>query len=320
MIAQAAIVFLAAAAPPAYEREFSGGPAALTIRVEPTEVALSGAITVEQILALEDGFEGELPEFIAEEFEGFAIVERKDDPPASEDAKDAEGGRTILRRHILLEAERSGDRTIPSFTAYFHKAGEARENPIESEPVGIRVAPIAGPDAIGLAPMRGTYAPAAPAEEPFDWKWVVLGGIAAAGAALVAARVIRRRSPRLARGIPAHERAFAALRRLVDAKLVEAGEIEAFFVALSTILRTYIEDRFSVRAPERTTEEFLEEAARHEALAAHRDRLGDFLAVSDLVKFARYEPEDAQIERAFETAKRFILETAERAVPQTQSA
>jgi len=314
VILAAAIACLSAAAAPAYEREFSGGPAALTVRVEPTEVPLSGSIAVEQALVLDDGFEGELPEFIPEEFEGFAIVERKEDPPASND------GRTVLRRRMILEAERSGDRKIPSLTAYFHKKGEARENKIETEPVGIRVARIAGPDMIDLAPLRGTYTPPAAAAKPFDWKWVLLGGIVAAGAILVAAVTIRRRSPRAARAIPAHERAFAALRRLVDAKLVEQGEIEAFFVALSSILRTYIEDRFAVRAPERTTEEFLEEAARHEALAAHRGRLGEFLAVSDLVKFARYEPEDAQIEHAFDTAKRFILETAEHAVPQAQTA
>ena len=34
-------------------------------------------------------------------------------------------------------------------------------------------------------------------------------------------------------------------------------EIEAFFVEISAIIRRYLEDRFELRAPELTTEEFL---------------------------------------------------------------
>jgi len=91
--------------------------------------------------------------------------------------------------------------------------------------------------------------------------------------------------------------------------LVEKGEIERFFVILSAILREYIENRFLVRAPERTTEEFLEEAARDRALQGHRSRLGEFLSLCDQVKFARYTPEESAIQGAFDVTKRFLEET-----------
>ncbi len=92
-------------------------------------------------------------------------------------------------------------------------------------------------------------------------------------------------------------------------RLLEKGEIERFFVILSAILRDYIERRFGVHAPERTTEEFLEEAAAHPALAKHRGRLGQFLSLADRVKFARYRPDDEAVQGAFDAAKQFISET-----------
>ena len=109
--------------------------------------------------------------------------------------------------------------------------------------------------------------------------------------------------------VPPHEVAYDALRRLLALRLIEKGEIERFFVFLSAILREYIESRFGVHAPERTTEEFLEEATRHRALESHRARLGEFLRLCDQVKFARYQPDDSTIQQAFDVVKRFIAET-----------
>jgi hypothetical protein len=65
-----------------------------------------------------------------------------------------------------------------------------------------------------------------------------------------------------------------------------------------------------VRAPERTSEEFLIEAAAHPAIEGHRGRLGEFLVLSDRVKFARFQPDAADIQAAFDVVKRFLEETA----------
>jgi hypothetical protein len=60
-----------------------------------------------------------------------------------------------------------------------------------------------------------------------------------------------------------------------------------------------------------TTEEFLLTTAREGRLeGGHRRLLGDFLAESDLVKFARHLPTIADSERAWEAAARFVHETS----------
>ena len=100
--------------------------------------------------------------------------------------------------------------------------------------------------------------------------------------------------------------------RLVAMDLIAKGQIERFFVLLSGVLREYIESSFQVRAPERTTEEFLQEASRDPALDVHRSRLAEFLSLCDQVKFARFEPEAEAIQGAFDVTKRFIEETKSR--------
>jgi hypothetical protein len=126
-------------------------------------------------------------------------------------------------------------------------------------------------------------------------------------------RARRRRATIAAPPRPAHEIAAEALRTLRARHLPEHGEWKEFYTALSGIVRRYLEDRFHVRAPEMTTEEFLAETARGGALErTHRGLLAEFLADSDLVKFARHVPTLGDSERAFSAAERFVDETAAR--------
>jgi len=108
--------------------------------------------------------------------------------------------------------------------------------------------------------------------------------------------------------------ALAALDALRARKLVEHGAFKDFYSTLSDIVRRYLEDRFHVRAPEMTTEEFLLTTSRDGRLAApHRRLLGEFLTESDMVKFARHVPTIADSARAFEAARRFVDDTTEAA-------
>lgn len=113
--------------------------------------------------------------------------------------------------------------------------------------------------------------------------------------------------------IPAHLIAYEQMRRLVQDQLVEQGRIEEYYVRLSDICRHYLENRFGLKAPERTTEEFFLEMAQTRLLAdAHKDLVKDFLGHCDLVKFARYGPTPSEMRLAFESAKRLVDETRER--------
>ena len=103
-----------------------------------------------------------------------------------------------------------------------------------------------------------------------------------------------------------------ALRRLNEA-LQWIGQPERFCTTLSEILRTYLEERFGLRAPERTTEEFLSELRNSISLdLKNKQVLGDFLTRCDLVKFARAEPGPAELQELHAAAVRLVEETAHR--------
>lgn len=69
---------------------------------------------------------------------------------------------------------------------------------------------------------------------------------------------------------------------------LEAGD---FALATSQVVRSFIERKFGLAAPKRTTEEFLQELARkeNEALSARMEPLRGFLKSCDMAKFAGAE-------------------------------
>ena len=134
-----------------------------------------------------------------------------------------------------------------------------------------------------------------------------------AGLVLLAIYLIRRR--RAAAAIPPpppppHETALAALDDLAARHAAEPIPPEPFTVALTTILRRYLEDRFALRAPTSTTDEFIRAAATANLLAPpHQTLVADFLRQSDLVKFARADLTPSEQLSALSLARRVVLET-----------
>ena len=100
------------------------------------------------------------------------------------------------------------------------------------------------------------------------------------------------------------------LRKISEEKLVEQGLIKEFYEKLSFCLRQYIENRFQLRAPEQTTEEFLEELKKSDVLKTeYKQELKRFLEHCDLVKFAKYRPDNDQINQSLTMAEKFVDNT-----------
>jgi hypothetical protein len=144
---------------------------------------------------------------------------------------------------------------------------------------------------------------------PHNWWWLLV----LVGAAALAYWLWKRRRPTDAANTPPtptpYELAIRALRQLRE----ENPPVEEFYTRLSDIVRHYLEGRFHLRAPERTTEEFLYEVSQDNTLAQeHKDLLGAFLQESDLVKFARHHPEESDMQRALAAAEKFVSDTQPR--------
>jgi hypothetical protein len=94
--------------------------------------------------------------------------------------------------------------------------------------------------------------------------------------------------------------------------LIHPETAREFSIAVSEIVRSFIEQCFPVRAAHRTTDEFLHELAAQSdsPLAAHREAFAPFLEHCDLAKFARWNLPEPQMEAMLDSARAFILSIA----------
>ena len=91
--------------------------------------------------------------------------------------------------------------------------------------------------------------------------------------------------------------------------LWQQGQVKAYYITLTDILRSYVEARLIVPAMERTTDDLVR-ALRVTALPpAQREQLANILQLADLVKFAKLAPAPAENEAAVPAARRFIQDS-----------
>lgn len=149
-----------------------------------------------------------------------------------------------------------------------------------------------------------------PVEIPSGWAWVgwALGALVLASLLVWAWLYWQRRRAQVVPVpvIPPHVRA----KQKLQEALALIGQPREFCILVSDTLRTYLEERFDFRAPERTTEEFLHELRQTNLLTPdQKESLGHFLQRCDLVKFARYEPGEPELRDLHDAAWRLVEET-----------
>ncbi len=91
---------------------------------------------------------------------------------------------------------------------------------------------------------------------------------------------------------PAHLVALRELDRIKSEKVWQKGKTKQYYSELTDALRTYIEDRFGIRAMEQTSDETIESFRGQKGLVSekHFANLSQLLQLADLVKFAKYQP------------------------------
>jgi DNA-binding FadR family transcriptional regulator len=93
---------------------------------------------------------------------------------------------------------------------------------------------------------------------------------------------------------------------------LDPASAREFSIAVSDIVRQYIEVQFMVTATHRTTEEFLRDLLEtsNAALAAHRNLLAEFLNQCDLAKFAGVSLSRQILESLHRSARSFVTESS----------
>jgi len=251
----------------------------------------------------------------------------------SRDTAHADHGGTHQRQTYTLEAPTSGKHRIPPLRLEMIDArgaghtpapstgagsGSAASRPQEilTEEVPLDVAPVPA-EAIG-AKLRAAAGTLDPDVGGTPWALIVgiVGALAVLGSGSVLVLRALRARRRLANQRSAYDEAIAKLRTLEHRGAPTAEIADAWFVELSAIIRSYLERRYEIRAPELTTEEFLQEASRaRELTAEHRAQLSAFLERCDRVKFAGYRPDTQESIDTLAAARAFVEETRLRDEP-----
>jgi len=286
------------------------GPVQATVRLSPPAPAIGDPLGLELEVRAEPDVELLMPEF-GDALDRFTIV----DFTRSETLDDE--GKTISRQRYTLAPSRSGAQMIPQLLVEFVDRRAGRDPAPEGEDAYELLTPAlefevaaALPEGASLE-LRGPLGELGAREMPGRYRtlWLLAGLIALAACAYFGIRLLAIWRTR-ARRRSAYDVAKADLDALLMAPRPGAREMDAFFVRLSGIVRRYLEDRFGLRSPELTTEEFVEELAHSPDLVrSHQRLLREFLSRADLVKFAHVVPDPADVELSLESARSFLEAT-----------
>lgn len=258
-------------------------PVELSAEVDPPEVEMAGRLTYKFSAQWPAGW-SITPPRLQEEEGMFDVVACQ--PPAI--TEDADGGGRLEMSCELIAFE-PGEVELPTPTVVVHGPDDFSE--VAAAPtVTVKV----------TAPVLEEQA--RPIKDPEtvrrDWLKIALIALAVlAGLALLATAIyllIRRRRRKRALAVEAKEPADErALRRLADEKLdrlFKEGNSKPYYSELTDIVREYLEGRFDLPAPERTTSEILREIEK-QPFEEHRKFIADLLRTADLAKFAGVQVE-----------------------------
>ncbi|GAB4569209.1 MAG: hypothetical protein Tsb0020_23270 [Haliangiales bacterium] len=291
------------------------GPVRAVVTLTPAEPRLGDSLSLTLEVTAEPGVTVEMPSF------GEALGRFQIEQFTPRQRVDADGT-TIATQTYALQAPMSGRQRIPPLRVEFvderAAAGagatggddddEVRE--LLTDEIAVEVESVLADGEVSdqLAPLRDPLA----ARRDTARLLLLFGpiGLAAGGCLIWLLISARRQAARRKARVSAFDRAIARLRVLEAGGLPSADQAGDWYVDLSSIVRRYLEDRYGLRAPELTTEEFLHEAQRAGVISsAHRNLLTTFLEHCDRVKFARYEPGDTESREALAHARRFLEET-----------
>ena len=289
--------------PQSARTEIERGPVKVSVDVRPHPARLSD----ELILTLEIDYERDVkivkPPF-GESIGDFIIRHWRETLP------ETTGSREILRQIYTLEPTRTGTLHIAPITVSFtdnRPLGDGENHWVETDAVGVEVNSILESEAASLDDLRRLDGPLELPSNRTHLVWWLAAGVLLAAAAIVVVWLARRLHPTVEeKPLSPRELAYLELQELVDDNLGEK-DIKRFYLHLTGIVRRYIERAMNIRAPEQTTEEFLQEINSGEVFPREeQNRLKSFLESADFVKFAAHHPPASDVEYAFNRAKEFV--------------
>jgi hypothetical protein len=231
-------------------------------------------------------------------------------------------GHVVERIDYQISTFDTGEYTIPAMEIHYTVAQDSVIKSIKTEPLTITVNSL-NPDEAG--DIRDIKAPLAPAPDYKNLVLLIVGIVLVlliTGGIYIVLRRRKQGKPLLPQRTepprPPHEVALKALHRLKQSDRLATGQIKAFYSELSEILRVYIEGRYFIDAMEMTTREMLKSLREHVGDEEAVEILRQVSETADLVKFAKFIPEEGTHSRSLKLAFAFVEHTRLFAEPEQE--
>ena len=158
-----------------------------------------------------------------------------------------------------------------------------------------------------------------PVKVPLPWMlillWVAVAVVVLGVALFLWLRYKRNKANRVVAPpkviLPAHVQALAALTELDKKQLWQKGMVKEYHSEITEIIRAYFERKFDLRALELTTTEVNLQLKEKSGAANIIDITVDFLNNADLVKFAKFKPENSVNSEMMKQALEIVNRTAD---------
>lgn len=220
-----------------------------------------------------------------------------------------ENGNIIEQYDYVLSVFDTGKFVIPPFpVAFFPSDSSQKYQIIKSEPIEITVESLLSAENNEIKDIKP------PLLIPINYVRLILIGagiLVVVGALIFLFYYYRKKKqgkPLFRKELirPAHEIAYEELEELLKKPYLEERKHKQFFTGLSDILKHYLENRFFITAMEETTTELLESLEEVDLQDGAFEKMKEVLDLSDLVKFAKFEPQTKEIEKTIEQTREFI--------------
>jgi hypothetical protein len=292
-----------------FSKHYDADNFSVDVRIDKTQINLSGTLTLELEASAKPGYDVVIPA-VDQTLEDFEV--RNFDDIGS---KLADNGNVVTTYRYRIEPLKMGQLLIPAMEFQAVEKDSSKSHTLATEPVEILVSTLLPADGTEptLAEIEGVVE--LPAKPIPWWFWAVGAGLLAV-LILVFVLIKMRKVDEQVHIVrifkAAHEIALRRIDELEKSDLIETGRLKVFYEGISDILRHYIEDRFELNAPERTTEEFLYELQNAPAnvfTTDDKDSLAEFLKHCDLVKFAKHQPDAEQTTDILNLVRGFVDKT-----------
>ena len=215
-------------------------------------------------------------------------------------------GTQTTRQTITITRFAPGEFETPPLTlTVSNSSGQTSE--VVAAPVALNVTPILAEGDTTLNDIR----PPVGLDVPPAWPMIAAGVALALVVAVVGVWLFRRW--RYGRGLVdnrlPHQVALDELARIEGLKLAEQGQFKQHYSLVTDCLRAYLEAQFDIRAFDRTTAELKQRLAASALTTDHTRKFIGLFTESDLVKFAKLEPDLNMAQQLPSQARTLVLST-----------